>query len=127
MKSSKTVGAGGLWGELPIRETHNQEVITPDIIENVWRQVMDESTNSDCDYQMVRQPEFIQLVYQYTNFLKIPFAVQNYIEVTTSICLQNAAGKSTCSEHNKPAAAAEKDGNFSILFVKYENMKCLLK
>ncbi|OXU25410.1 hypothetical protein TSAR_012628 [Trichomalopsis sarcophagae] len=61
MKSSKTSTTGGLWGELPVRETHKQEVITPDIIENVWRQVMDEANNSDCDYQMHRQPEYIQM------------------------------------------------------------------
>ncbi|KAJ8676331.1 hypothetical protein QAD02_012118 [Eretmocerus hayati] len=61
MKSSKSVTTDGLWGELPVRETHKQEVITPDIIENVWRQVMDESNNSDCDYQSHRQPEFIQM------------------------------------------------------------------
>jgi hypothetical protein len=60
MKSSKSSTTGGLWGELPVRETHKQEVITPDIIENIWRQVVDESNNSDCDYQMHRQPEYVQ-------------------------------------------------------------------
>ncbi|XP_076288495.1 uncharacterized protein LOC143212989 isoform X3 [Lasioglossum baleicum] len=61
MKSAKNVGAGSLWGELPARETLKQEVITPDIIENIWRQVMEESNNTDCDYQMDRQPDYIQL------------------------------------------------------------------
>ncbi|XP_046814440.1 STAGA complex 65 subunit gamma-like [Vespa crabro] len=61
MKSSKSYGSTVLWGELPPRETLKQEVITPDIIENVWRQVMDEANNTDCDYQIDRQPEYIQL------------------------------------------------------------------
>ncbi|XP_043491669.1 uncharacterized protein LOC122517377 [Polistes fuscatus] len=61
MKSSKAHGSPVLWGELPPRETWKQEVITPDIIENVWRQVMDEANNTDCDYQIDRQPEYIQL------------------------------------------------------------------
>lgn len=61
MKSSKNLGSGSLWGELPARETHKQEVITPDIIENVWRQVVEESNNADCDFQMDEQPEYIQL------------------------------------------------------------------
>ncbi|CAK9825137.1 STAGA complex 65 subunit gamma [Anthophora retusa] len=61
MKSAKNTGTGSLWGELPARETVKQEVITPDIIENVWRQVMEESNNADCDFQMDRQPEYIQL------------------------------------------------------------------
>ncbi|XP_034196234.1 uncharacterized protein LOC117611900 isoform X2 [Osmia lignaria lignaria] len=61
MKSNKNSGTGSLWGELPARETLKQEVITPDIIENVWRQVMEESNNTDCDFQMDRQPEYIQL------------------------------------------------------------------
>lgn len=60
MKSSKNVTSEGLWGELPVRETHKQEVITPDIIENVWRQVMEETSNSDCDYQVHKQQEYIQ-------------------------------------------------------------------
>lgn len=50
-----------MWGELPARETLKQEVITPDIIENVWRQVMDDCINTDCDYQMEKQPDYIQL------------------------------------------------------------------
>ncbi|XP_058806880.1 uncharacterized protein LOC131673148 [Phymastichus coffea] len=61
MKSSKNVTSEGLWGELPVRETHKQEVITPDIIENVWRQVIEETSNSDCDYQVHRQLEYIQM------------------------------------------------------------------
>ncbi|KZC09257.1 PREDICTED: uncharacterized protein LOC107187593 [Dufourea novaeangliae] len=61
MKSAKNAGTGTLWGELPARETLKQEVITPDIIENIWRQVMEESNNTDCDYQMDSQPEYIQL------------------------------------------------------------------
>ena len=61
MKATKNLGAGSLWGELPARETLKQEVITPDIIENVWRQVMEESNNMDCDFQMERQPDYIQL------------------------------------------------------------------
>ncbi|XP_076388266.1 uncharacterized protein LOC100874817 isoform X3 [Megachile rotundata] len=61
MKSNKNTGTGSLWGELPARETLKQEVITPDIIENVWRQVMEESNNTDCDFQMDKQPEYIQL------------------------------------------------------------------
>lgn len=62
MKSTKNLNSSGLWGELPPRETFKQEIITPDIIENVWRQVMDASSNTDCDYQnqIDRQPEFIQ-------------------------------------------------------------------
>lgn len=60
MKSSKGHGSTILWGELPPRETLKQEIITPDIIENVWRQVMDEANNTDCDYQIDRQPEYIQ-------------------------------------------------------------------
>ncbi|XP_003693938.2 uncharacterized protein LOC100871771 isoform X2 [Apis florea] len=61
MKSTKNSGTGSLWGELPARETLKQEVITPDIIENVWRQVMEESNNPDCDFQVDRQSEYIQL------------------------------------------------------------------
>ncbi|XP_011298170.1 uncharacterized protein [Fopius arisanus] len=61
MKSSKNISSGGHWGELPARETHKQEVITPDIIENIWRQVLDDSNGTDCDYQTERQTEFIQL------------------------------------------------------------------
>ncbi|XP_015181222.1 PREDICTED: uncharacterized protein LOC107068902 isoform X1 [Polistes dominula] len=61
MKSSKAHGSPVLWGELPPKETWKQEVITPDIIENVWRQVMDEANNTDCDYQIDRQPEYIPL------------------------------------------------------------------
>ena len=59
MKSSKNVNPGRLWGELPVRETHKQEVITPDFIENVWRQVLEESNNSESDYHIHRHP-FIQ-------------------------------------------------------------------
>ncbi|XP_063979850.1 STAGA complex 65 subunit gamma-like [Diachasmimorpha longicaudata] len=61
MKSSRNLSAGAHWGELPARETHKQEVITPDIIENIWRQVLDDSNGADCDYQTERQTEFIQL------------------------------------------------------------------
>ncbi|XP_076179085.1 uncharacterized protein LOC143152634 isoform X2 [Ptiloglossa arizonensis] len=61
MKSTKNIGTGSLWGELPARETLKPEVITPDIIENIWRQVMEESNNVDCDFQIDRQPEYIQL------------------------------------------------------------------
>lgn len=57
MKSSKSLS--GLWGELP-REMLKQEIITPDLIENVWRQAMDESNNTDCDYRIDRQPEYLQ-------------------------------------------------------------------
>lgn len=60
MKSTKNIGTVSLWGELPARETLKQEVITPDIIENIWRQVMEESNSIDCDFQMDRQPEYIQ-------------------------------------------------------------------
>lgn len=59
-KNSST-SAGNHWGELAPRETHKQEVITPDIIENIWRQVMDDSTSNDCDYQNDKQSEYIQL------------------------------------------------------------------
>lgn len=59
MKSSKIHTS--LWGELPPRETLKQEVITPDIIENIWRQVMDDSTSAECDYQFDGHPEYIQL------------------------------------------------------------------
>lgn len=65
MKSSKSLSNGGLWGELPAREmlkyNHTQEMITPDIIENIWRQVIDDSNNSDCDYRIDKQPEYLQL------------------------------------------------------------------
>ncbi|KAK1128449.1 hypothetical protein K0M31_002912 [Melipona bicolor] len=57
MKSTKNSGTGSLWGELPARETLKQEVITPDIIENIWRQVIEESNNLDCDFQVDRQIE----------------------------------------------------------------------
>lgn len=57
MKSTKNIGTGTLWGELPARETLKQEVITPDVIENIWRQVMEESNNPDCDFQVDRQAE----------------------------------------------------------------------
>lgn len=60
MKSSKNFGHGALWGELPARETLKQEVITPDIIENVWRQVIDDSNNPDCDYRNDKQTEYLQ-------------------------------------------------------------------
>lgn len=59
MKSSKSLS--GLWGELPSREMLKQEIITPDLIENVWRQAMDDSNNTDCDYRIDRQPEYLQL------------------------------------------------------------------
>ncbi|XP_032671580.1 uncharacterized protein LOC116844304 isoform X2 [Odontomachus brunneus] len=61
MKSSKNFSHGALWGELPAREMLKQEVITPDIIENVWRQVIDDSNNPDCDYRNDRQTEYLQL------------------------------------------------------------------
>ncbi|KYM84723.1 STAGA complex 65 subunit gamma [Atta colombica] len=61
MKSNKNLSNSGLWGELPARETIKQEVITPDLIENVWRQVMDDSNSTDCDYRIDRQPEYLQL------------------------------------------------------------------
>lgn len=38
-----------------------QEIITPDLIENVWRQAMDDSNNTDCDYRIDRQSEYLQL------------------------------------------------------------------
>ncbi|KAL0106726.1 hypothetical protein PUN28_015340 [Cardiocondyla obscurior] len=61
MKSNRNLSSGGLWGELPAREMLKQEVITPDLIENVWRQVIDDSNNTDCDYRNDRQPEYIEL------------------------------------------------------------------
>ncbi|XP_014211188.1 uncharacterized protein LOC106641314 [Copidosoma floridanum] len=61
MKSSKNVGYNGLWGELPPREPDKQEIVPPDVIDNIWRQVMEESNNTDSDYTTQRQPEFIQL------------------------------------------------------------------
>ncbi|XP_014488597.1 PREDICTED: uncharacterized protein LOC106751876 isoform X2 [Dinoponera quadriceps] len=61
MKTSKNFAHGSLWGELPAREMLKQEVITPDIIENVWRQVIDDSNNPDCDYRNDRQTEYLQL------------------------------------------------------------------
>lgn len=60
MKSSKSLTTGTLWGELPVRETLKQEVITPDLIENVWRQVLDDTNNTDCDYRIDRQPEYLE-------------------------------------------------------------------
>ncbi|XP_026670949.1 STAGA complex 65 subunit gamma-like [Ceratina calcarata] len=59
MKSTKNIGMGSLWGELPARETLKQEVITPDIIENVWRQVMEESISPDTDLLMDKQSDHI--------------------------------------------------------------------
>ena len=59
MKSTKNSGTGSLWGELPARETLKQEVITPDIIENIWRQVIEESNNLDCDFQVDRHIEYV--------------------------------------------------------------------
>lgn len=61
MKSNKNLNNGGLWGELPAREMLKQEVITPDLIENVWRQVMDDSNSTDCDYRIDQQSEYLQL------------------------------------------------------------------
>lgn len=60
MKSSKTLTSGTLWGELPARERLKQEVITPDLIENIWRQVLDDTNNPDFDYGIDRQPEYLQ-------------------------------------------------------------------
>jgi len=60
MKSSKNFTNSVLWGELPARETLKQEVITPDLIENVWRQVLDDTNNTDCDYRTDRQHEYLQ-------------------------------------------------------------------
>lgn len=60
MKSIKNLSSDGLWGELPAREMLKQEVITPDLIENVWRQVMDDSNSTDCDYRNDQQPEYLQ-------------------------------------------------------------------
>lgn len=62
MKSNKNLNNGGLWGELPAREMLKQEVITPDLIENVWRQVMDDSNSTDCDYRIDQQSEYLQWV-----------------------------------------------------------------
>lgn len=50
MKPTKTSSTGTLWGELPARELHKQEVITPDIIENIWRTVLEDSDNPGGDY-----------------------------------------------------------------------------
>ncbi|XP_033216673.1 STAGA complex 65 subunit gamma-like isoform X2 [Belonocnema kinseyi] len=50
MKPTKTSSTGPLWGELPARELHKQEVITPDIIENIWRTVLEDSDNPGGDY-----------------------------------------------------------------------------
>ncbi|XP_008552335.1 STAGA complex 65 subunit gamma [Microplitis demolitor] len=67
MKSSKNNNGSGttiLWGELPTRENHKQEIITPDIIENIWRQVLDDCNYSNDNlnnYQTEQPPQFIQL------------------------------------------------------------------
>ncbi|XP_046747855.1 STAGA complex 65 subunit gamma-like [Diprion similis] len=63
MKSSKcsTTAAGAHWGELPTRETHKQEIITPDVIENIWRQVIEDTKSSDFDFQTDNQVEYFQL------------------------------------------------------------------
>ncbi|XP_046487274.1 STAGA complex 65 subunit gamma isoform X1 [Neodiprion pinetum] len=63
MKSSKcsTTTAGAHWGELPTKETHKQEIITPDVIENIWRQVMDDTKSSEFDFQTDNQVEYFQL------------------------------------------------------------------
>ncbi|KAL7303282.1 hypothetical protein TKK_0004476 [Trichogramma kaykai] len=60
-----------LWGELPPKETAEdndpeqenaiKEVFSSDVVEGIWRQVMDEYNSSDCDYQNHKQSEFIQL------------------------------------------------------------------
>lgn len=52
MKSSKSLSKNGLWGELPPRDMIKPEVIRPDLIENVWRQVLDDSNNTDSDYRL---------------------------------------------------------------------------
>lgn len=58
--ANRSIGVDMHWGELPSREMHKQEVITPDIIENIWRQVLDDTTGTECDYQSDQQSEFIQ-------------------------------------------------------------------
>lgn len=63
MKSNKCVssaGTGTHWGELPAREIHKPEIITPDVIENVWRQVIEETKNSEFDFQPDNQTEHFQ-------------------------------------------------------------------
>ena len=59
MKSTKSFSTVNHWGELPVRELQKQEVITPDIIENVWAQVMEDSDNPDCNYQSSSQENYI--------------------------------------------------------------------
>lgn len=63
MKSNKfnTAVTGTHWGELPPRETHKQEIITPDVIENVWRQVIEETKESNSEIQSNNQVEHFQL------------------------------------------------------------------
>ncbi|XP_048511580.1 uncharacterized protein LOC105685900 isoform X1 [Athalia rosae] len=63
MKSSKcnAPGTGNHWGELPARETHKQEIITPDVIENIWRQVIEDTKDSGFDFQPDVQAEHFQL------------------------------------------------------------------
>ncbi|XP_066585934.1 STAGA complex 65 subunit gamma-like isoform X2 [Prorops nasuta] len=61
MKSSKGSGTSSLWGELPVRETLKQEVITPDIIENIWRQVMDDTNKKDSEFPIDKHFDYVQL------------------------------------------------------------------
>ncbi|XP_011866259.1 PREDICTED: uncharacterized protein LOC105561138 [Vollenhovia emeryi] len=62
MKSNKNVSDEKPWGELePKEDVVKQEVVTPDLIETIWRQVMDDSNSTDCDYRNDRQSEYLQL------------------------------------------------------------------
>lgn len=51
MKPSKINSTGAHWGELPVREVHNQEIISPDIIENIWRQVLEANADNSVDHK----------------------------------------------------------------------------
>lgn len=57
MKPSKSSLTGTHWGELPVRELHNQEVITPDIIENIWRQVLE--ANADNSVENKEEKDYV--------------------------------------------------------------------
>lgn len=59
MKPTKNSSTGTHWGEFPARELHKQEVITPDIIENIWRQVLE--ANADNSAEEMREKDYIQM------------------------------------------------------------------
>ena len=70
MKSTKNTYENGLWGEFDLKEIQNQETITPCIIENVWKQVLEtESKNSksECASPITYPPDH-QLVHIFQSY-----------------------------------------------------------